>query len=216
MLQQTKLYLYDHTNSGILVVFNPSNRSKIEATLLRYCILDTNTGMAVASCPVFNLLDNFQITKNFLQRNPTPKFGGAVKGNQTEINEMFLRKRELAQMMYPVISLLVEGIFKRSYNALNDFGTSMDDVLAHEVQNSNPDADQYSPGVREFAKTLGISNLAAYEEMKLEYETAYAIKIRSYAYMRMFQTKIRAIQTQADADALYNEVRQKLLVEPMI
>jgi hypothetical protein len=118
--------------------------------------------------------------------------------------------------MYPVISLLVEGIFKRSYNALNDFGTSIDDVLAHEVQNSNPDADQYSPGVMEFAKTLDISNFAAYEEMKLEYETAYAIKIRSYAYMRMFQTKIRAIQTQADADALYNEVRHKLLTETLI
>jgi len=216
MKPQSKLFLYDHTNWGVLLVINHPRFSKIEATLLRYCILDTNIGMAFPTYSEFDLLSNSYLNRNFLKRSLDPNTGGLVKGNQTEINKMFLRKQQLAQMMYPIISLLVDGIFKRSFGVLNDFGVPMDDVLAHEVQNSNPEADQYSPGVQEFAKTLGISNLAAYEEMKLEYETSYAVKIRAYAYMRKFQSKIRAIQTQAEANELYDEVFQKLITESKI
>ena len=211
-----KHFLYDHTNWGVLLVFNQGIRSRWEATLMRYCILDTNIGAAMPTSPEYGSFNNRYIKENFLQRNLVNGNGGVAKGKLTEINDMYLRKRELAQMMYPIVSLLVDAIFKRSYNILNEFGTPIDDVLAYEVEHSNPELDQYSPGVQEFAKTLNISNLAAYQEMKLEYETAYAIKIRAYAYMKMFQSKLRTIKTQQDADDLYNEVFHKLVTETMI
>jgi hypothetical protein len=211
-----KQFLFDHTNWGIICVFNQHGRARWEASIMRFCILDTNFGMALPVNPEYNALNNSYIKDKFFQRTLQAGKGGFMPGVQNELNDLYIQKRELASLMYPPIARLVELLHNRSLVNLNDYGTQMDDVLAHEVQTSNPEANQFSPGVMEYAKTLGITNQQAYTELKIEYETAYAFKMRSFAFMKMFQSKIRLIQNKADADAVLAEINSKLFIETMI
>jgi hypothetical protein len=211
-----KQFLFDHTNWGIICVFNQHGRARWEASVMRFCILDTNFGMALPVNPEYNALNNSYIKDKFFQRTLQAGKGGFMPGVQNELNDLYIQKRELASLMYPPIARLVELLHNRSLVNLNDYGTQMDDVLAHEVQTSNPEANQFSPGVMEYAKTLGITNQQAYTELKIEYETAYAFKMRSFAFMKMFQSKIRLIQNKADADAVLAEINSKLFIETMI
>jgi hypothetical protein len=211
-----KQFLFDHTNWGIICVFNQHGRARWEASIMRFCILDTNFGMALPVNPEYNALNNSYIKDKFFQRTLQAGKGGFMPGVQNELNDLYVQKRELASLMYPPITRLVELLHNRSLVNLNDYGTQMDDVLAHEVQTSNPEANQFSPGVMEYAKTLCITNQQAYTELKIEYETAYAFKMRSFAFMKMFQSKIRLIQNKADADAVLAEINSKLFIETMI
>ena len=211
-----KQFLFDHTNWGIICVFNQHGRARWEASIMRFCILDTNFGMALPVNPEYNALNNSYIKDKFFQRTLQAGKGGFMPGVQNELNDLYIQKRELASLMYPPIARLVELLHNRSLVNLNDYGTQMDDVLAHEVQTSNPEANQFSPGVMEYAKTLGITNQQAYTELKIEYETAYAFKMRSFAFMKMFQSKIRLIQNKADADAVLAEINSKLFIETII
>lgn len=211
-----KQFLFDHTNWGIICVFNQHSRARWEASIMRFCILDTNFGMALPINPEYNALNNSYIKEKFFQRTLQAGKGGFMPGVENELNDLYIQKRELASLMYPPIARLVELLFNRSLVNLNDYGIPMEDVLAHEVQMSNVEANQFSPGILEYAKTLGITNQQAYTELKIEYETSCAFKMRSFATMKMFQSKIRQIKTKADADAVLDEINSKLFIETMI
>jgi hypothetical protein len=211
-----KQFLFDHTNWGIICVFNQHIRAQWEASIMRCCILDTNFGTAHPVNPEYNALNNNYIKDNFIQRSLQAGKGGFSRGSVSEINDLYLRKRELASLMYVPIARLVELLHNRTLGNLNVFGTPIDDVLSHDVLTSNPELNYFSPGVMEYAKTLGITDQQAYTELKIEYETAYAFKMRSFAFMKMFQAKIRLIENKADADAVLAEINSKLFIETMI
>lgn len=211
-----KQFLFDHTNWGIICVFNQHGRARWEASIMRYCILDTNFGMALPVNPEYNALNNNYIKEKFFQRTLQAGKGGFMFGVQNELNDLYIRKLELARLMYPPIARLVELLHNRSLVNVNDHGSPLDDVLAYEVTNSDPESGKYSSGVMEYAKTVGITNQQAYVEMKLEFETSYAFKIRSYAYQTHYQSKIRLIQNQSDANTVLNDINEKLFVETMI
>ena len=211
-----KHFLFDHSNWGIICVFNQSLRSRWEASVMRFCILDTNFGTAMPNHPEYNALNNSYIKEKFFQRTLQAGKGGFMLGVPYEINDLYIRKQELASLMYPPIARLVELLHQRSLSNMNDYGAPIDDVLAHEVQTSNVETNQFSPGVMEYAKTLGITNQQAYTELKIEYETSYAFKMRSFAFMKMFQSKIRLIENKADADTVLAEINSKLFIETMI
>lgn len=213
-----KQFLFDHTNWGIICVFDHPipNRARWESSIMRYCILDTNFGTAMPENPEYKDLNNQLIQQNFYQRSLVNGHGGFKRGVENEINELYLEKQRLARLMLPPIRRLLELLNKRTLQNINEHGTPIDDVIAYEVLASKPEEGIYSNGVMEYANTLGITNEQAFTELRLEFETSYAFKIRSYAFMRMFQSKIRKIKTQEDSARVMKEIHDKLFVETQI
>jgi hypothetical protein len=183
-------------------------------TMMRACILDTNIVKVLPKNPVYNDLNNRSVAEKFYYLD---RAQGITEGNAaSEVNDIFLEKQRLARLMAPLIFTLIEAINTRSLNALNEWGMPMDDTLAHAVLQSVPEHDSYSPGVHEYATTLGITPEQAYAELQLEYKTYHAVKMKTYATARKYQSLIRQVRTKGQADALHAEITQKLINDTFI
>jgi hypothetical protein len=112
--------------------------------------------------------------------------------------------------------MLTSAVKRRLLNRLITFDTPIEDTLAHEVLNSDPITNTFTHGILEYADILGITPEQAYTELKLDYETIHSIKMRAYATIKKYQSLIREVNTQEQADALSAEMEQKLLKETFI
>lgn len=211
-----KTYLWDHTNGGVVYVFDTGYRTAWNADIMKFCIFDTWVHEAQVSKDINPEFSQQSLDHIFWVRNLARDAGGVSKGHPGSINKLFLRKKELAKLIFPCIDVLTQGIFARSYRFLTTFNQPMDDMLAYEISNSDPDNNHYAPGIIEYAETLKISPAEAYKEIKLDFESSYAIKMRAYANIKYFQTKIRTIQTQEDSDRVKDEITKKLIVDTML
>jgi len=211
-----KTYLWDHTNSGVVYVFDAGYRTAWNADIMKFCIFDTWVHEAQVSKDINPEFSQQSLDYIFWVRNLAKDAGGVSKGKKSAINQLFLRKKELAKLMFPCIDTLTQGIFVRSYRFLTTFNQPMDDMLSYEISNSDPEKNYYTPGIIEYANTLKITPAEAYKEIKLDFESSYAIKMRAYANVRYFQTRIRTIQTQEDSDRVKEEITKKLIVDTML
>ena len=216
-----KTFLYDLTNFGLIYVTDTKDKVKTnwEISIFKSCILDIGSSMISPKSSVYNDLSNDAISTKFfvLNRDYLSTVLDKVNlGNPEEINDVFLAKQKKAQLIAPLIILLTDAITRRSLNKLVNSGFPIDDTLAHELSKCNIDENIYSVGVTEYAKTLGITAQQAYIELKLEYESAHSIKMRSYALTRKYQSLIREVNTEEDAQLLKEEIIQKLLRETYI
>ena len=206
-----KYTLIDYTNFGVIYVSEAPIRWPL--TMLRSCILDTNIVKLLPKNPVYAELNNRTITEKFYYLD---RATGITVGNNHEINDIFLEKQRLARLMAPLVFTLIEAINTRSLNALNEHGMPMDDTLAYEILKSDPDIDVYSSGVLEYATTLGITPAQAYTELQLEYQTYHAVKMKTFATSRKYQSLIRQVKTKDQADQLHAEITQKLINDTFI
>lgn len=215
-----KTYLWDNTNNGVVYVFDPGYRTAWNADIMKFCIFDTFVHEARVSKELdFNqqsLDHTFWIKDVGFNYQGKVSAGGVAKGKPGSINQLFLRKKELAKLMFPCIDTLTHGIFVKSYRYLTTFNQPMDDMLAYEISNSSPEKNYYTPGIIEYADTLKITPAEAYKEIKLDFESSYAVKMRAYANVRYFQTQIRTIQTQEDSDRVKEEITKKLVVDTIL
>ena len=213
-----KTYLYDYTNFGVLYVSEdthmPAYKAKWIFSILRSCILDTRASMLSPKHPLYDKFNNHLITKELYLNNLN---GGIYPSSDNNINSFFIEKRKQAQIIVPLITELVDLLFSRLIRGWsNEIGIEIYDTLAIEILNSNPDTEEYSSGVIEYATTLDITPGQAYQELKLECETYNSIKIRAYAVARKYQNLIRNVKTQQQANELMLEIRQKLMHETKI
>jgi len=206
-----KTYLFDFTNRGILYVIDYPSKWNISA--LRACIPDTSISRVSPKNPLYTNFNNVSVREQFYQSH---RDAGIFIGNEKELNNLFLEKRRLAHLMMPVIATLTEALYKKSFNLLNQFGLPIDDTISFEVLGSNPETNSFSCGVIEYANTLGITPLEAYTELKVEYESAHSIKMRSYAVFKKYQALIREIKTSEDATQLISDITQKLINDTYI
>ena len=211
-----KTYLWDHTNGGVVYVFDTGYRTAWNADIMKFCIFDTWVHEAQISKDLNSDFSQQSLDHIFWVKDLRPGKGGLAKGQPTAINQLFLRKKELAKLMFSCIDTLTYGLFVRSYRFLTTFNQPMDDMLAYEISNSNPETNYYTPGIIEYAETLKITPAEAYKEIKLDFESSYAIKMRAYANVRYFQTQIRNIQTQEDSDRVKEEIIKKLIIDTML
>lgn len=209
-----KTYLYDYTNFGVLYVSPQADaKTKWDFSIMRSCILDTNVGRVFANSPSYAAFNNDALRDKFfiVDRN-----NGVSPGKNESINSIFLEKKRKAQLIAPVVKLLTECIYRRSFNGVNEFGLQIEDTLAFAVHDCDLEKNIFSRGVVEYANTLNISYAEAYEELKMEYETIHSIKMRSYAAAKKFQNMIREISTVEDAREVTQEIEQKLFNETFI
>jgi len=213
-----KTYLYDYTNFGVLYVhedpFTPIDKSNWIFNILRSCVFDTRADRLQSSDSLYLNFNNQAIVNNLYINNLT---GGVYLGSPQESNPVFVEKRKRAQLIAPIVTRLITVIYSRLLNGrLNEIGIDIYDTLALEIINSNPEENKYSPGILEYAVTLGITSGQAYTEIKLECETFNSIKMRAYAVSKKYQTLIRQVTTQEQADQLMSEINQKLVAETRI
>jgi hypothetical protein len=192
----------------------PVNKSKWIFTLFRGCILDTHISVLSGNDPAYKNFTNQSITNNLYLNTLV---GSVRVGDEKEINPIFIEKRNKAQLIAPLIIETISALYDRLLTqGLKEVGVEIHDTIAIEILNSDPENNQYSPGILEYATTLGMSPKEAYLELKLEYESFNSLKMRAYAVARKYQTIIREVTTQAEADALLIEIRQKLILETRI
>ncbi len=206
-----KYALIDYTNFG--VVFVSDSPFRWTMTILRSCIVDTNIVKIMPSNPVYGSITNASIRDNFYYLD---RAKGITLGDLKEANEIYYEKQHLARLMHPLIALLVDALSTRSLASLSEHGIPMDDTIALEVLQSKPESGEYSPGVLEYANTLDITPEQAYTELMLEYKTFHAVKMRTYAMSRKYQSLIRQVKTIDDANALRTEIQQKLINDTYI
>ena len=217
-----KTFLYDITNFGLIHIMDArehKDRTNWEVSIFKSCILDIGTSMLSPKSPLYEGLNNKALETNFFMLNKDFMSGvheKVLRGTGTETNEIFEHKKAKAKLIAPLISLLTDALTKRSLNKLVHNGFPLDDTLAFEVYNSNPDANQYSPGIVEFAKTLEITPAQAYAEIQLEFQSAHSIKMRAYALTKKYQQLIRNVATADDANMLLEDMKQKLFKETYI
>ena len=216
-----KTFLYDLTNFGLIHVMDARDKIKTnwEVSIFKSCILDIGSSMISPKSPVYEELTSKALETNFFMLNRdymSSVHDKVFKGNGNETNEIFEHKKAKAKLIAPLITLLTDALTKRSLNKLVHSGFPMDDTLAFEIYNSNPDMNQYSPGIVEFAKTLEITPAQAYTEIQLEFQSAHSIKMRAYALTKKYQQLIRDVATADDANMLLEDMKQKLLRETYI
>lgn len=206
-----KTCLVDYTNKGVIYVFEHPN--KWQATLLRSCIVDTGIHKIFPQHQLYKEINNNSIREKFYQGSKKEIIG---VGNPHEINDYFLEKQRLALLMMPPIRMLTDAFYKRSFDIINEHGLPMDDTIAFEILNSNPNTKTFSSGVIEYANTLDITPLEAYQELKIEYESVHSIKIKTYAVSKKYQRLIRAIKTEEDSVNLVNDITAKLITDTFL
>ena len=210
-----KTFLFDYTNFGVLcATVGQDPKIRWDFNILRSCILDTNIGRVFPNSPLYSEFSNQICQQKFYVVDRGDN--GVALGNPNEINEYFQHKQHKAQLILPLIQSLTSALYKRSFNTMNEFGLPMDDTLAWEIHKSLPDQDYYSPGVVEYANTLGIAPAEAYKELELEYQTIHGIKMRTYAVAKKYQALIREVNSVDDANTLAAEINQKLIKETFI
>jgi hypothetical protein len=204
-----KYVLIDFTNSGAIFVSDSinSNKLKWDFNILKSCILDTYT---VPSTTTSLTLD--YIHENFI----VERSGKLTLGNREQINETFLFKQKKAELIYPLVSRLTTAIIEQSFKHLPQFYFPIDDTLAYQLVECDPENNKYSVGVVRYAQTVGMSNEEAYKELSLEVDTIHSIKFRAYANVKKYENLIREVSTQEHADMLLEEIEQKLIRECQI
>jgi hypothetical protein len=207
-----KTCLVDFTNRGVIYVFdNPNN--KWHVSLLRSCIIDTGIYKIFPNHSLYKEINNNSIREKFYQGSKTESI---CLGNTHEINDYFLEKQRLALLMMPPIQELINALFRRSFDILLEHGLPMDDTLAFEILNSNPDTNTFSSGIIEYANTLDVTPLEAYQELRIEYESIHSIKIKTYAVSKKYQRLIRAIKTEEDSKRITADIVEKLITDTFI
>jgi hypothetical protein len=207
-----KTFLFDFTNFGIVYVSTTGPR-RWQLSLLRSCLLDTNIGQVAPSNALYENFNNQSITEQFyyLDRN-----NGISIGEQHEVNEYQLEKQQRAKLMMPLIDKLTSALSRRSFNSLNEYGIPMDDTIAFEVTQSDPDTGNFSSGIIEYATALEITPMQAYQELQLDYKTHHAVKMRTYATTIKYISMIRDVRTQEQADQVQASIQQKLINDTFI
>ena len=203
-----KTCLVDFTNKGIIYVIEHPN--KWQMSLLRTCIIDTGIWKIFPTHPLYKEINNNSIREKFYQGS---KHDVVCLGNPHEINDYFLEKQRLAFLMMPAVQALINALHRRSFDILNEHGLPMDDTLAFEILNSDPNTGSFSSGVIEYANTLEITPLEAYQELKIEYESTHSIKMKTYAVSKKYQQLIRAIKTEEDSVRVINDITEKLVTD---
>lgn len=214
-----KSFLYDLTNFGVIYVTPETFKSQFEINMFRGCILDIGSSKVSPQSEFYKTLSNETLNEQFYVLNRDYKSGPANSiqvGNFHESNTVYEEKKARALLLEPLIKLVTLAIQKRSLTKVGYFTVAMEDTIAREVENSDPANDLYTSGVTEYASTLGITNRQAYEELKLDYQTTTGIKMRAYAMSRKYQSLIKDVYTQEQADALYSDIEQKLFKETYI
>jgi hypothetical protein len=209
-----KTFLYDYTNFGIVYVNEDERNSRRPMlSILRSCILDTNIGNTFPKNPIYAELTNSSIREKFYHID---KLNGVAIGQSHEVNEYFIEKQRRAQLMVPLINMLLEGLSRRSLGTLNDYIIPMDDTISIEILKSDPVAQVYSSGIVEYARTLGIEPAQAYIELELDYKTHHAVKMRTYAMTKRYMNLIREVKTTDDANSLLADMKQRLITDSFI
>jgi hypothetical protein len=211
------MLLWDYTNSGIIYVSEnnlPSMlhpRNKWIFSILRSCILDTQVSRMPNTDSMYNELNNTSITNSLYMYSAATN---SVRiGNLHESNELFVEKRNKAQLIAPLATSLINMLYSRLWRTANEIGIEIYDTLETEIIKSDPTQHRYSTGILDYAETLEITPAQAYIEIKLECETYNSIKLRAYAVSKKYQKLIREVSTQSQADELLQEMQQKLVAE---
>lgn len=204
-----KYVLIDLTHTGAVFVAESmdSNKLKWDFNILKSCILDTYVAPSTNRLLTLNYIQEYFV----LERD-----GNFIAGSREQINEIFLLKQKKAELIYPLISKLTSALITQSFKHLPQFYFAIDDTLAYQLVNCDPEKNQYSVGVVRYAQTVGMSNEEAYTELSLEVDTIHSIKFRAYAIVKKYENLIREVSTKEQADVLLEEIEQKLIRECQI
>ena len=206
-----KFVLIDLTNNGVIFVAESHSVNKIrwEFNILKSCILDTQI------VPIPNpssILNPTRLTTNFVYTQN----GEFFVGSREEVNETFTTKQNKANLIYPLISRLTQGLIVDSVRHMPEFYFPMEDTLMHEIRSSDPANGTYSSGVVKYAQTVGMTNQEALTELTLEAETIHSLKMRTYSMAKKYENLIREVNTKEQADELLENIEQKIFRESRI
>lgn len=205
-----KFILVDYTNNGVVFFaeHQDANKLKWEFNILQSCILDTFAQGISQNSPV-----NSESIKNsfFIKVNDIQQIG-----NDQEINETFLYKKNKAKLIFPIISKLTTALELFSGKHISKFAFQIDDTLAHQLSKCDKSRNYYSNDIIRYSNVVGMSPEEAYREISLEVETIHSIKMRMYATAKKYENLIREVTTKEQADVLLEEIEQKLIRECQI
>jgi hypothetical protein len=206
-----KFVLIDLTNNGVIFVAESHsvNKLKWEFNILKSCILDTHI------IPIPNpstLLNQDRVTTQFIYTHN----GEFSVGSKEELNQTFLTKQNKANLIYPLISRLTQGLIVDSVRHMPEFYFPMEDTLMHEVRNSDSSSNSYSSGIIKYAQTVGMSNEEALKELSIEAETIHSLKMRTYSMAKKYENLIREVNTKEQAADLLENIEQKIFRESRI
>jgi len=77
-------------------------------------------------------------------------------------------------------------------------------AISRELDNSNPDIDHYSDGILNWADILNIDPRAAYQQLKLEYDSSSISIIKMHAIWTKYVDKINLVDTEQEILQLVN------------
>ena len=203
-----KTYLFDYSTHGLLYISETSPTKKSwEFHLLKSCLVDTLYGVIYPKNPLYQTLTNKEINEKFYIASPT----GIVLSPESGKAEVFLEKQRRLKLMLPLVHLLMYAVNLKSINLMASFAIPIEDTLAFEISNCNPETNFYTISIREYADMVGITPAQAYREIKLEYETMHYIKMRGYAIVKKYIPLIREVTTEERAEELQHEMEHKLI-----
>lgn len=206
-----KYCLIDYTNHGIIFVHDSFNSNKLrwDFTILKSCILDTLISSVSKDYPYLN--QNF-IKQKLVYQNK----GSYLIGNDGEMNETFFKKIEKAELIFPLITNMTQGLIDNSIKYIPEFYIPIDDTIAYNLSQCKPEQNFYSVGVIRYGQMVGMSPEEAYRELALEVESTHALKMRVYSVAKKYENLIREVTTKEQADILAEEIQQKLFRECFI
>ncbi|OFZ28626.1 MAG: hypothetical protein A2622_05920 [Bdellovibrionales bacterium RIFCSPHIGHO2_01_FULL_40_29] len=127
------------------------------------------------------------------------------------ITEIFLNKRAEALARAKYLELLEMISFLSLAKSHMGYPSNIVPLLNQEIQRCDPNLNQYSIGIREYADINNISPEVAYEEIKFRIQGATLTRIRDFA---IFQKYVRIFNTcpLTDLESSYFKLREEVFL----
>lgn len=209
---ETLYYITDYSNEGILyihsnvVVCNYLKRGLLDCEVRR-CGRNSNGYQELFS--LYKMKGNFD---KYLSRTT----GHIENLSSISINPTYLeRKRLISIRKHLVIHLLMMTEVATKSTQICPFG-SIESTLEFAIRDSDPENGVWSDGIQEYAQIVNVGPEVAYREVKLQLDNIQCVKMRTYAFMKMFADEINKITTNKEAEKMKTTIADKFLRDTWI
>lgn len=117
------------------------------------------------------------------------------------ISKTIIQKRNICRLRSSYIYSLEQRFLKISgIRSIIHFDEHVTPFLLSEIKRSNPETDEYSDGIVDYANIQSISPAAAYREIKMMLESSGLMKIRNQAWFHVFVNKFNSLTNKKQFD----------------
>jgi hypothetical protein len=192
------LYAVIDTPTSIILSFP---KSYTAAECVTQGLLDTKALMIPTSLSkIGKEFKSYNLQKDFLKLDISEN-SWISKVPEHLVNFDLQKKRKIARIRSIYIYSLEQRFLKiQNIRSIIHFDEHVYVNLLDDIKKSNPMTDTYSQGIVEYANIQSISPKTAYQEIKFMLDSSGLIKIRNYAWFKMYVKKFNVLTNRKDLD----------------